>query len=160
MLKHAFVSSHSDDELRRRLVTLAEVARVHQEEKAKLKATVALQDLARLKAGSERRRAELDFLSARTKKLTERRVTIVKTVEVQAGPPRFVEGIFWFVLPRKVREAVMGDAAEAYAETMKRCGGSRFWASVDYCKEAVFAIIGSMRMSAAQWISLLFKRSS
>jgi hypothetical protein len=54
----------------------------------------------------------------------------------------------------------MGDAAEAYAETKKRCGGSRFWASLDYSKEVVFAIIGAVRMSAAQWVSLLLKLRS
>jgi hypothetical protein len=153
MPKRIFKSTLSDDDLSRRLLDAVEAERVHQEEIVQLKAALALQDLARLKAESER------ILDAKLKKSNERRVTI-KTVEVQAGPPQFVEGIFWFVLPRKVREAILGDAAEAYAETMKRYGGSRFWASVDYCKEAVFAISGSLRMSAAQWISLLFKRSS
>jgi hypothetical protein len=73
-------------------------------------------------------------------------------------PPKVVEMIFWLLLPGKHRQAIMGDAAEAYAETLKRYG--RGSATFDYCKEALFATIASMRMSMAQWIELLLKRSS
>jgi hypothetical protein len=147
------VEGLSDDELCRRLIIAAGSGRLHQKDIALLEAAIAIK--------------KMEQLSERAAEQLERNLVVhglllppVKPVEVKAGPPRFIEGIFWFVLPRKVREAVMGDAAEAYAETMKRCGDSRFWASVDYCKEAVFAIIGSMQMSAAQWISHLFRRSS
>jgi len=75
-----------------------------------------------------------------------------------APPPRIVELIFWLLLPRKHREAIMGDAAEAYAETVRRYG--RGWATVDYCKEAVFMTLASVRMSIAEWIRLVFRRSS
>lgn len=81
-------------------------------------------------------------------------------VAAAAKPPRIVEGVFWLVLPRKHREAIIGDAAEAYDQTLKRYGGRRWMATVDYIKEAVFASIAAFRMSVAQWVELILKRSS
>ena len=75
-------------------------------------------------------------------------------------PPRLLEGFFWPVLPRKLRDAIMGDAAEAYVQTMRRYGGSRVVASIDYFKEAMFANFSALRMSAAEWVQLILKRSS
>jgi hypothetical protein len=86
---------------------------------------------------------------------------IVEPDEVQPGPPRFVEQFVWMLLPRKSRDAIIGDAAEAYAETVKRYG--RRLATLDYCKEVLFAIIGSLRMRAGrliELISLLLKLTS
>ena len=73
-------------------------------------------------------------------------------------PPQFLEGVFWIVLPRNLRDAIMGDATEAYHQTMERYG-SRALATLDYFKEALFAILASLRMSAAQWIQQIFRRS-
>ena len=77
----------------------------------------------------------------------------------QTPPPRIVEGLIWLVLPRKVRDAILGDAEEAYWQTLDRYG-CRTAAIVDYCKEAFFAILGTMRMSVSQLISAVFRHSS
>lgn len=77
-----------------------------------------------------------------------------------AAPPRFVEGVFWLLLPRKLRDAIIGDAAEAYAQTMQKYGSRRWVATLDYCKEALFASLAAMRMSATEWVQMLFRRSS
>lgn len=75
-------------------------------------------------------------------------------------PPRLVEGFVWLVLPRKLREAIMGDAAEAYTQTIQRYNGRRWMATLDYIKEAGFATFAAFRMSLAQWVQLIWKRSS
>jgi hypothetical protein len=80
-----------------------------------------------------------------------------------AMPPSFLQGVFWLVLPRKLRDAIMGDAAEAHAQTIQRYGSGfvgRSLAAVDYLKEALFASLSTLRMSAAQWIQLIFRSSS
>lgn len=48
---------------------------------------------------------------------------------------------FWGILPARDREAMMGDALEAYHETEKRFG--RRAANQDYAKETVYAIIAA-----------------
>ena len=56
------------------------------------------------------------------------------------GPPRIVENIIWFVLPRRLRDAVLGDAEESFRQTLSR-GCSHRAACFDYCKEAMFAVL-------------------
>ena len=110
----------------------------------------ALQDLEQLKARSDKRHLKLDSLRAELKRIRERSDAKANAVKVPTGPPRVIEQFVWMLLPRKNREAILGDAAEAYAETLRRYG--RRWATWDYCKEVVFAITGSLRMQAGRWI--------
>lgn len=84
---------------------------------------------------------------------------IVAVAYPPAGPPRIVEGIVWVLLPRKIRDAILGDAEEAYWQTIKRYN-SRTLATADYVKEAIFAVLGGIRMSVANFILKLLKRSS
>lgn len=74
-----------------------------------------------------------------------------------ASPPRMIENIIWFALPRKVRDAVMGDAEEAYHETLQRYG--RRAANWDYCKQAAFAILFAL-WSPIQTLLGCFRKSS
>jgi hypothetical protein len=145
----------------------------------------AFKRLDELSQSAVRRRVELEELKARTKALrnVHGHSTVIRkgnefqlliwtaltyyvvaaigersTTPPVATPPRIVEMIFWLLLPRKVRGAIMGDAAEAFAETVKRYGPG--WATLDYCKEALCAVLASTRLSLARGISLLFGRSS
>lgn len=63
-------------------------------------------------------------------------------------PPKIVEGFFWLILPRKHRDAILGDAEEAYWETIAKFG-SRRMATCDYCKEAAYAILFALRQGSA-----------
>src|SRR4051794_9575607 len=47
-----------------------------------------------------------------------------------AGPPKIIEQCVWLLLPRKLREAVIGDAEEAYWQTIRRYGSRA--ATLDY----------------------------
>jgi hypothetical protein len=58
-------------------------------------------------------------------------------------PPKIVKDLIWLVLPRRVRDAVLGDAEEAYRQSLAE-GYSYRAASFDYAKEAVFAILFSL----------------
>jgi hypothetical protein len=75
-----------------------------------------------------------------------------------AGPPKAVENFLWFLLPRKTRDAVMGDAEEAFRETLGR-GLSRRAASFDYAKEAVFAILFALSSPLVRVLGF-FRKSS
>jgi len=81
-------------------------------------------------------------------------------------PPKVVEGFFWLLLPRKHREGILGDAEEAYWQTIDRYGSRRI-ATVDYCKEAAFAILFATRVGVSSLLSgaalklrEIFKQSS
>lgn len=90
----------------------------------------------------------------------DKRETSLLSRNTPICPPKFLEAIFWLLLPRKLRDAIMGDAAEAFAQTMNRYPGRRVFATADYCKEALFAIFGAMRLSLAQCIGQMFRKSS
>lgn len=74
-------------------------------------------------------------------------------------PLKLAETLLWLLLPRKVRGAVIGDAREAYVDTLRRYPNAHWIANLDFYKEALFGILASARISLASFIDLLLRRS-
>lgn len=73
-------------------------------------------------------------------------------------PPAILQLVFRILLPARVRDAVLGDAQEAYNDTLGRSG--RPWvATTDYVKEVLYATVGGTWMRIERLISLLRRGS-
>ncbi len=57
--------------------------------------------------------------------------------ESTVRPPPIAEGLFWLLLPCRERDAIMGDAMEAYAQTLAQYPNKRLAATLHYCKEGL-----------------------
>lgn len=150
----------TDEELCKRLLELASLSRSTAKNRAKLvilqkqidewkcsrnlelAATAALDSLADMKV-------DILWMPSSPKIFDTKRVL---------GPPKIIEQCVWLLLPRTVRKAVLGDAEEAYWQTIHRYG-SRRAATWDYGKEALFAVLFAIWTPVTKLFSVL-KRSS
>lgn len=65
-----------------------------------------------------------------------------------ASPPRLLEKFLWLTLPAGLRDALLGDAEEAFNATLPKYGlRAARW---DYFKEVVFGVGGAILMLYAQ----------
>lgn len=148
----------SDDELCEALLRLSKNGKLRREELVALNADMLDARIAMLKLQEVEAHAHAQLIRLSLANYDDRPL-INASGQGQTPPPRIVECFIWLVLPRKVRDAILGDAEEAYWQTIDRYG-SRTAATVDYCKEAFFAILGTLRMSVSQLISAVFRHSS
>lgn len=74
------------------------------------------------------------------------------------SPPRHLEVAFRILLPARVRDAILGDAQEAFNDTLQRSQSRRI-ATADYAKEILYAIISATWMRLEKVIALLRRGS-
>lgn len=69
-------------------------------------------------------------------------------VATMTSPPRMLEKFLWLTLPSGVRDALLGDAEEAFNATLPKYGLRA--AQWDYVKEVVFGVGGALLMLYAK----------
>lgn len=91
----------------------------------------------------------------------KREIALVSSIERSSRPsepPALLQIVFRVLLPARVRDAVLGDAQEAYNDTLKR--SARPWvATIDYIKEVLYATVGGTWLRLERLISLLRRGS-